>query len=181
MTDLNFGFLGSDVVIWDLAQIIVPEEIRLCHHVMIDDFAFLNGRGGIFVGPYVHIVSFASVTGGGGCSIGAFSCVSAGARIFSGTENIEGSLFGPLIPQGFRKAIRRRVRIGRYVLVGANAVILPGARLHDGVVIGAGSVVLQGQVCDPWGVYVGTPVRRIRDRPSEPIVEMGNKLLEESA
>ena len=176
LAEMGFRRLGSGVIIWDRAQILYPAEIYLGDHVMIDDFALLNGKGGLWIGSYVHVVSFASITGGGGCRLGAFTSLSAGARIFSGTENVEDSLFGPGVPPDFRNAIRRAVDIGNHVLIGANAVILPGARIFDGVVIGAGSVVLQNQVCDAWCIYAGSPARKIRERDSREVTRKATEL-----
>lgn len=178
-TDLDrigFRSLGLNVVVWDRAQILYPEEICLGDRVMIDDFAFLNGKGGIIVGSYVHIVSFASITGGGGCQIEDFTSISGGARIFSGTENLDGCLFGPGVPPEFRCAIRRPVFIGSHVLVGANAVVLPGARIHTGAVIGAGSVVLQDQVCCAWTIYAGKPARMVRKRAGREVLRKAVEL-----
>lgn len=178
-TDLNeLGFLrlGAGVVVWDRAQILYPEEISLGDYVMIDDFAFLNGKGGLQIGSYVHIVSFASVTGGGGCRIGDFTSISGGARIFSGTENLGGYLFGPSVPPEFRRAIRHEVYIGDHVLIGANAVVLLGARIYEGAVIGAGSVVLKDQVCDAWCIYAGSPARKIRRRDSEEVIRKAREM-----
>ncbi len=57
--------------------------------------------------------------------------------------------------------------IGDDVWVGAKAVLLPGARLGDGVVVAAGAVV-RGEVA-PFAVVAGVPARvvgaRMRRRP----------------
>lgn len=52
------------------------------------------------------------------------------------------------------------VRVGRRVLVGTGARILPGLVIADDVVIGAGAVV-HGPISEP-GVYVGVPARRVK-------------------
>ena len=52
------------------------------------------------------------------------------------------------------------VRIGRRVLVGTGARILPGLAVSDDVVIGAGAVV-RDSIVEP-GVYVGVPARRVK-------------------
>ena len=57
-------------------------------------------------------------------------------------------------------ALSGAVRIGRRVLVGAGAKVLPGVRVGDDVVIGAGSVVI-ADLTEP-GTYAGVPARRIR-------------------
>lgn len=54
-----------------------------------------------------------------------------------------------------------RVVIGKGVWVGANVTILPGVRIGDGCIIGAGSVVSRD--CLPDGIYAGVPARRLRD------------------
>ena len=176
LNELGFRRLGLDVVIWDWAKIICPEEISIGNHVMIDDFALLNGRGGLQIGAYAHIVSFASITGGGGCRIGNFTSISGGVRVFSGTENVDDSLFGPCIPQHFRNAVRQAVYVGSHVLIGANTVILPGAKLFDGVIIGAGSVVLKDQICDEWCIYAGSPAHKIRERRSEEVIRKAERM-----
>ena len=57
-------------------------------------------------------------------------------------------------------ALGGAVQVGRHVLVGGGATVLPGLRIADDVVIGAGAVV-----CDDLlhaGVYAGVPARRLR-------------------
>lgn len=52
------------------------------------------------------------------------------------------------------------VRIGRAVLVGSGASVLPGKRVGDGIVVGSGAVVVD-DLTEP-GVYAGVPARRIK-------------------
>lgn len=53
------------------------------------------------------------------------------------------------------------VEIGRDVMIGANATILPGVRIGDGSVVAAGAVVTEDV---PSGVMVGgVPARYIKD------------------
>ena len=53
-------------------------------------------------------------------------------------------------------------------IIGTNTVLLPGTRIGEGTVVGAGSLVNRDLA--PWGIYVGSPARRIRERPSEQIL-----------
>ena len=56
------------------------------------------------------------------------------------------------------------VEIGRDVWIGAGSRILMGAKVPDGCVIGANSVVLRKSVLEPDGVYGGAPVRLLKKR-----------------
>ncbi len=60
--------------------------------------------------------------------------------------------------------VLREVTIGRDVLLGAGTVVLPGARLPDGVIIGALSRVGPRDKLRPYGIFAGSPLRHIRDR-----------------
>lgn len=52
--------------------------------------------------------------------------------------------------------------IGDDVWIGANAIVLPGARIGDGVIVAAGAVV-RGDV-PAQSVFAGNPARKIGDR-----------------
>ena len=168
-----------DNKIFPLAKLAYPENIVWGHNVIIDDFVFIVSKRRTRLGNYVHIASFASITGGGDCSIGDYSTLSSGVRIFTGTEDISGaSLLGAAIPAPFRVAIRSLVEIGKHCMVGANSVILPGVFMPDGVVIGAMSLVLQNTTLLPWSIYAGSPVRFLRARPKERVLELEEALLQ---
>lgn len=53
------------------------------------------------------------------------------------------------------------VVIGSGAWIGTRATLLPGVRVGEGCVIGAGAVVAED--CAAHGLYVGVPARRVRD------------------
>lgn len=53
----------------------------------------------------------------------------------------------------------RKVRLGRNVIVGLNAVILPGVTIGDHAVVAAGVIVPKNTVIEPRTVYYGPPSR----------------------
>ncbi len=57
--------------------------------------------------------------------------------------------------------IFRPVRVGRYCFIGTRSVLMPGADVGDGSVIGAASVV-RGKV-PPWTIMVGNPAQPVGD------------------
>lgn len=163
--------------VYPLAKLVCPENIFLGHDVIIDDFVFIGRGETTVIGDYVHIASFTSITGGGKCLIGNYSTLSSGVRIFTGTEDVHGnSLLGAAIPEPYRIAIRSYVTIGKHCMIGANSVVLPGVVIPDGVVIGAMSLVLQDVILEPWTIYAGCPVRALRSRPSDRILELTARL-----
>jgi carbonic anhydrase/acetyltransferase-like protein (isoleucine patch superfamily) len=54
-------------------------------------------------------------------------------------------------------------RIGNRVLVGIGSIVLDGAVVEDEVIIGAGCVVPPGKRLESGGLYVGNPARRQRE------------------
>ena len=66
------------------------------------------------------------------------------------------------------RVILHACTIGNACLVGMGSVILDNAEIDDFVMIGAGSVVSPGKRLEKHGLYVGSPVRRVRDlKPQE--------------
>ena len=148
-------------------RIIGLENIEFGSHIIIDDFVFLNIRGKARIGNYVHIASFASVSGGGDFVMEDFSGLSSGVRIVTGSDDFKGHGFGnPTIAAKFRNVTTGRVALGRFAIVGANSVVLPGVEIGEGVAVAAGCVVTKD--LDPWGIYFGN--RRIGERDREGVM-----------
>ena len=110
----------------------------------------------------------------GGIDIGDFAAVSHGVRILSTTDHFSsGGIAGPMIPLEFRDVISKPIRIGRHAMVGANAVVLPGASFGTGATVGALSMVKTP--LKPWTMNAGIPTRVIGMR------NRGNVLAREKA
>lgn len=54
-------------------------------------------------------------------------------------------------------------RIGNRVLVGIGSIVLDGAVVEDEVMLGAGCLVPPGKRLESGGLYVGNPARRLRE------------------
>jgi len=57
------------------------------------------------------------------------------------------------------------VDIGDRVWIGYRAMVLPGVKLGEGSVVGAGAVVTKN--VEPYAVVVGVPAKKVADRPKE--------------
>jgi sugar O-acyltransferase (sialic acid O-acetyltransferase NeuD family) len=100
-----------------------------------------------------------------GCFVAARSVVAPGARLAQGVIINHGAIvdhdceigdYSHIAPQA---CLGGGVHVGRRVLIGAGAIVLPGVQVADDVVVGAGAVV-QRAIIEP-GIYVGVPARRL--------------------
>jgi len=64
--------------------------------------------------------------------------------------------------EGATKVIGGKLVVGDDVYIGARSIIMP-ITIGEGAVIGAGSFV--NKDVEPWGIYVGSPARKIGERP----------------
>jgi acetyltransferase-like isoleucine patch superfamily enzyme len=172
-----FHRAGDNIKVHNLVVIVSPENMVLGSDIIIDDFVFIGSHSRLILGNHVHIASHASLTGGGRVLVGDFCGISSGARLVSGTDDFTGgTLTGPTIPQEFRDVRRGTIVLEPHVIIGSNAVVLPDVTVGEGSTVGAGSVVTQS--LDPWGVYVGSPARRINTRPREIVLSNERRLFE---
>ena len=65
--------------------------------------------------------------------------------------------------EGTTKALYGKLTIGSDVYIGANCTVMPDIVVGDGAILGAGSFV--NKDCEPWGIYVGSPAKKIAMRP----------------
>jgi len=130
------------------------------------------------IGSFVHVASFVSVLGGGEFYIEDFAGLSSGTRVYTGDDDYSGgNLTGPTIPYRYRLPVRSFVRVKKHAIIGANSVILPGVTIGEGAAVGANSLVKRD--CKPWTVYGGSPVREIKRRQQERILELEGLLRKE--
>jgi len=170
--------IGQDVTIHSSAKIIHSERITMGDSVIVDDFVLVYAGKGCTIGSFVHIGAYSSIGGGGEFVMEDFSGVSMGVRIYTGNEDFSGASFtNPTVPQHYRQPVRSFVHLGKFAVVGANSVVLPGVTIGEGVVVGASSLIVRD--CRPWTVYLGNPARPVRERPREQLLDLEQKLKKE--
>lgn len=155
---------GERVRLSRKASLYGAARISLGCDVRIDDFCvFSAGAGGIRIGSLVHVAVFASMIGRGAIELGDFANISARVSIYSSNDDYSGeSMTNPTVPAEFTGVRHAAVIVGRHVIVGAGSVILPGAILEEGVAVGALSLVRDR--CEAFGIYAGTPARKVKER-----------------
>lgn len=159
----GIGAVGRNVQVHRNLNVYRLENIFLGDNVVIDAYASLIASGELRIGSNVHVASYCLLSAGAGIELMDFSGVSQGVRIYSQNDDYSGEgLTGPTVPQDLRRVARGKVTLGRHVVVGANAVILPGVTIGEGSAVGALSLV--NASLPPWGLFAGIPARKIRAR-----------------
>ena len=171
----NFKTLGNNVLISKSAALYKTEQMSISSNSRIDDFCALSG--GISIGKNVHITVHCSITASlSPIVIEDFVGIAANCHIFSSMDDFLGiGLTNPTIPIEFRNVSHGPVKISKHSIIGVGSVIFPNVTVGEGCAIGSMSLV--NKSIDPWGVYVGIPVSRIKDR-SKNLLEKEKQFIE---
>lgn len=151
--------LGPGVRLRDCTVIAQGRGVDLAAGVELQDGVILDTQGGgisigkgTAIGPYTIVYGYAGVSIGDECSIAGHSMIVSSSHV---TDRVD----IPIRRQGARGAA---ISIGDDVWIGAQCVVIAGASIAAGAVIGANSVV-RGEI-PAFAVAAGTPatVRRVR-------------------
>ena len=156
-------FCGDGVKIYPMAKIAFPHVVELGSHSKVRDFAFIFAGDGVKIGEYTDIQPHTIIWGGGLTVIGDRVSTGPGTVFLSATySHAAGLKMVDGMGEGESKVLGGLLEIGNDVYIGARSVIMP-VKIGDGCVIGAGSFV--NKDCEPWGIYVGSPAKKIGERP----------------
>lgn len=162
LKSMNFKHLGVDVKISDKASIYNPELIEIGDYSRIDDFCVISGK--IKLGRHVHLAPFCLLAGGSeGITMEDFSGGAYHVQIFSQSDDYSGrTLTNPTVPQKYKNETKKAVYIGKHVIIGTSSIVFPGVHIADGCSVGA--MTLVNKTTEPWGIYVGNPAKRVKER-----------------
>ncbi len=162
----TFGFkaVGENVRISRDCTVIGPERIVFGDNVRIDSGTALVATGGTLtfeglnhIGGQCHFCVVADL------AFAELSGTSQGVRIYTASDDYSGrSMMGPMVPADLRRPKIAPIRLSRHVAIGSGSVILPGANVREGSVVGSLSLV--HRTLAPWGIYHGNPAKRLRER-----------------
>jgi len=175
--EMGFKHVGENTYLSNRASYYNCKNISIGANVRIDDFAVLSaGEGGIEIGNYIHIAVYSSLIGAGKIELKDYCNISSRVSIYSSNDDYSGKyMTNPMVPNDFTNVTHGPVTIGKHAIVGSGTVVLPNLTIGDGVAIGALSLVTKD--CDEFGVYVGAPVKKIKDRKRE-LLSLEKKLAE---
>jgi acetyltransferase-like isoleucine patch superfamily enzyme len=149
----NLKACGENVIIGKTVRIRNPELVEIGDYVIIDDFTYISGN--VSIGDYVHIAANSTLQASSGkISIGNHCGISSGCRLFAASSDYQNPNYDmPCYPNEIRQGgIISEIIISSYCLIGANAVVLPGVTIPEGVAFGAG-LIISGMDYQPWRLY----------------------------
>lgn len=177
LEQMGFKTLGkTDVLVSRKASIYGASNISLESNVRIDDFCILSGN--ITIGRYVHIAAYSALFGGKeGILLKDFSGLSSRCVIYASSDDYSGnSLTNPTVPEIYTNIISGKVILEKHVIVGTGSSIMPGIIIGEGAAIGSMSLV--NKSVEAWGIYVGIPCKKVKNR-SQKILELEEDLWKE--
>ncbi len=162
LASMGFLSLGKNVKVSSKCSLYNPELMSLGDDTRIDDFCVVSGR--LTLGRNIHITPMCLVAGGEkGLSIGDYSTLAYGVQIFTQSDDYSGeTMTNSTIPAAYKNEKKVAMSVGKHVIIGAGATIMPGADLAEGTAIGAKALVLRPT--EPWSVYAGVPAQKLRAR-----------------
>lgn len=153
--------LGSNVEIYPgcfvqgTGELTVADTVQLFPHMYVSTG---GDTGFTRIGTHSHFAAGCAIYGSGGLTVGAY-CNVAAHVVLATIEHDPARADGPMattVRQG-------PITLEDDVWLGANATVTPGTTIARGCVVGANAVVTRDT--EPYGIYLGVPARRARDRP----------------
>ncbi len=147
----------------DLEDSVRGSRIEIGPNVVIDSFVKFKpagGMGDVVIGAGSQINSGCVLYTGNGIRIGSNVLIAANCT-FAPTNHAYQDRDRLIRDQRFLPS-RGGIVVEDDVWIGANCVLLDGARVHRGAVVGAGSLVRE--TVEPFKVVAGSPLRVIGER-----------------
>jgi dTDP-4-amino-4,6-dideoxy-D-glucose acyltransferase len=155
---------GVGVRLMPLAKIANPGVVELDDCCRLRDFVFIWGGTGVRIGKYCDVQPHVAVWGGGSLELGDRVSVGPGSVLLTATySHEEGLRMVDGMPDGESKGLYGKLVIASDVYIGANCTVMPDIVVGEGAILGAGSFV--NKDCEPWGIYVGSPAKKVGVRP----------------
>jgi len=161
MAGLGLGSYTESTRLSRKASLYNPRDIHLGHEVRIDDFCILSGH--VRLGSHIHISAYTALYGAYGIEVDDYATISGRVLIYSQNDDYSGEyLTNPMAGEELTNVTGGKVHIEKYAIIGAGSVVLPDLTIGEGVAVGSLSLV--NASLEPWGVYAGVPVKRIKER-----------------
>lgn len=171
----SLKFCGEGVRLFPLCKMIRAANAELDNHCQLFDFVFIDAGKSLKIGKYSTITWYCLIEGGANTYIGDRVFLGPGSKILTSTYELNGYYAIEHVPD-----VCYAIRYGDIIIkddayIGANSTILPGVTIGEGATVGANSLV--NKDLEPWGIYVGSPCRKIGER-LKPTEERQKRIME---
>lgn len=166
---------GKNFTLGEYVIIKKPDLMTIGDNVRISDFCRISSVCDI--GSDCEIAPGTYIAGGDGkytFKMGECSSLAAGVKVWLSSNDYVNELVTHSVPEV--KEIQGNVTLGKYTGVGTNSVIMPNNDIPEGVSIGALSFVPSNYKFEPWTVYAGRPIRPIKKRNKENVLNTLRKI-----
>ena len=164
----KFKYAGKNRRIYPVCKIINPEYVEIDDESKILDYTFIDGKY-VSIGKYTIITWQCLIEGRMHTRIGDRVFIGPGTKILSSTYKFQGFYTCEFLPDEVHDTEWGDVTIENDAYIGANSVIMPGVTIGEGALVGSNAFV--NKDLEPWGIYVGSPVRKVGER-QKPSAEM---------
>lgn len=162
LQQLGLLYVGKNIQLSRKVSIYTPGKISIGDNTRIDDFCILSGN--LTIGKYVHIAASCLLFGGNdGIVFEDYTGLSSRSAVYGESDDYSGNYFtNPTLPTKYRHSIGGGVIVKKHAIIGSGCTILPNVVIGEGTAVGSMSLV--NKSLDNWGVCVGIPCKRIKDR-----------------
>lgn len=169
-------FCGKDVRLYPLCKMIRAENAELDNNCQIFDNVFIDAGKRLRIGKYTTLTWGVLIEGGAETYLGDRVFLGPSTKLLTSTYKIQGFYTVEHLPEGCQETEYGNITIKDDAYLGANCTVMPGITIGEGAVVGSNSLVTKD--LEPWGIYVGTPCKKIgeREKPSKDKVEKLNEV-----
>lgn len=161
---------GKNFTLGEYVILKKPDSLETGDNVRIADFCRISSS--CRIGSNCEIAPGTYIAGGSDkyhFVMGDYSSLAAGVRIWLSSNDYVNELVAHNVPHVKEK--EGNVILGRYTGIGCNSVVMPDNHIPEGVTIGALSFVPSNFKFEPWTVYAGRPIKKIKSRNRENILK----------
>lgn len=115
-----------------------PWKIKIGNNTVINEYCYLDGRGGLSIGNNVNVALY--------------------SMLITGTHDHGSKDF---------YYYTEPIKINDDVWLAARSIVLNGCVLNDGSLVSAGAVLLPRTECESNAMYGGVPAKRIKSRDAD--------------
>ena len=156
----DFKKIGNNVIFEEGVLVFHPENIEICNNVYIGHNTILKGyyKNRMRIEDYTWIGQNCFLHSAGGLKIGEAVGMGPMVKILTSVHKEDG-FSKPIL---FCDLEFKEVIIEDGCDVGTGSIILPGVKIGEGSIVGAGSVVTKD--VPPYSVVAGNPAKILRER-----------------